>query len=381
MFMHLTLVPSLRKAGEVKTKPTQHSVKELLSAGIQPQILLCRSEEILPEEHRAKIALFCNLSESRVISAPDVDNIYKVPHVYHEHGLDREILAYFKIRSKSPNLDSWKEVLRHAIYPNHRVTIAIVGKYISLLESYKSLIEALDHGGIANSCRVVIKWIDAEKVDTALAKELFEDVDGILVPGGFGERGTTGKILAARYARKNNLPFFGICFGMQMAVVDFARDVAKLKGANSTEFVPNAEHKVISLIEEWDNHHSGKKEKRDENSNMGGTMRLGAYPCKLKKGTKIAEIYKKSEISERHRHRYEVNINYLKQLENAGMVFSGMSPDGNLPETIELPDHPWFIGVQFHPEFNSRPTHPHPLFASFIKASLKHYHDRMDTIS
>ncbi len=380
LFMHLTLVPHLKKAGEIKTKPTQHSVKDLLSAGIQPQILLCRSEHVLSEEHRNKISLFCNLSKERVISAPDVDNIYKVPHVYHEHGLDKEILKYFHIRGKAANLTIWKNVLRDSLYPVEEVTIGVVGKYVSLLDSYKSLIEALDHGGIANKCKVKLKWINSENVDKSLVKELLQEVDGVLVPGGFGERGTKGKILSARHARTNDIPYFGICFGMQMAVVDYARDVAKLRGANSTELVDDPSHKVIALIEEWDNHHTGKKEKRTEKSDMGGTMRLGAYPCKLKKGSKVQKIYGKADISERHRHRYEVNINYKKDLEKAGLVFSGMSPDGQLPEIVELPDHPWFIGVQFHPEFKSRPVAPHPLFASFIKAALKHHHKRMESI-
>ena len=340
LYMHLTLVPNLKKAGEIKTKPTQHSVKDLLSAGIQPQILMCRSEHVLSEEHRNKIALFCNLGKERVISAPDVDNIYKVPHVYHEHGLDREILKYFRMRGKAANLTVWKEVLRASLYPVGEVTIGVVGKYVSLLDSYKSLVEALDHGGIGNKCHVKLKWIDAENVDRATVGELLQDVDGVLIPGGFGERGTTGKILSARYARQHNIPYFGICFGMQMAVVDYARDVAKLKGASSTEFVDNPEHKIVSLIEEWDNHHKGKKEKRTDNSDLGGTMRLGAYPCNLKKGSLVQKIYKKSEISERHRHRYEVNVNYKKDLEKAGLVFSGMSPDGKLPEIVELPDHP-----------------------------------------
>jgi CTP synthase len=380
VYMHLTLLPNLEKAGEIKTKPTQHSVKELLSFGIQPQIVLCRSKSVLSKEHRDKIALFCNVSKDRVISAPDVDNIYKVPHVYHEHGLDKEILKCLHMRGKTANLTTWKNVLRASLFPEAEVTIGVVGKYINLLESYKSLIEALDHGGIANKCKVNLKWIDAEKVDKSLAEELLHEVDGILIPGGFGERGTTGKILSARYARKNDIPFFGICFGMQMAVVDYARDVAKLKGANSTELVEHPEHKIISLIEEWDNHHKGTKEKRDENSDLGGTMRLGAYPCKLKKGSLVQKIYGKADISERHRHRYEVNIHYKKQLEKAGLVFSGMSPDGNLPEIIEIADHTWFVGVQFHPEFKSKPTTPHPLFASFVKAAIKKHRERMEKI-
>jgi len=378
MFMHLTLVPYLEKAGEIKTKPTQHSVKELLSSGIQPHILICRSEHVLSEQHRAKIALFCNLSTEKVISAPDVNNIYKVPHVYHEHGLDRQILKHFKIRGKTANLTVWKNVLKDSLYPSTEVTIAIVGKYVSLLDSYKSLIEALDHGGIANKCHVRLKWVDAENVDKTVVGELLQDADAILIPGGFGERGTTGKILAARYARENKIPYFGICFGMQMAVVEFAREVAKLKGANSTEFIHNPEHKVVALMQEWEK--KGVKEKRSANSDMGGTMRLGAYPCKLKKGSLVASIYKKAEISERHRHRYEVNMNYRPILEKAGMVFSGVSPDGKLPEIIELPNHPWFIGVQFHPEFQSRPYEAHPLFASFIKAAIKQHHVRLDSI-
>ncbi len=368
MFIHLTLVPYIPSAGELKSKPTQHSVKELLGLGIQPDILLCRCDREIPESARKKIALFCNLREERVIPALDVDTIYDVPMAYHAQGLDREVCRHFGLEAPAPDLGRWQQIVERVRKPEGAVTIAIVGKYTHLPDAYKSLSEALAHGGIANNVGVKLDWLDSEIFEKDDAVSYLEGVNGILVPGGFGERGSEGKIEAARFARERKVPYFGICFGMQMAVIETARHLAGLNGASSTEFGPCADP-VIGLMTEWMK--GDQLEKRKANGDLGGTMRLGAYPAKLIAGSRVAEIYGTTEISERHRHRYEVNINYKPRLEKTGMRFSGMSPDGELPEIIEFPDHPWFIGVQFHPELKSKPFEPHPLFTSFIKAAVE----------
>ena len=368
MYIHLTLLPFLAAAGELKTKPTQHSVKELLSVGIQPDLLLCRADRDLPVSERSKIALFCNVREEAVVPALDVASIYEVPLRYHEQGLDTEVCSHFGLKADKPNLDAWKNVVKRVTTPEGEVTIAIVGKYTILLDAYKSLVEALAHGGISNNVKVNIKWIESEVFEEKSKTNEIEGCDGILVPGGFGSRGAEGKIRAAQFAREKGVPYFGICFGMQMAVIEVARNLAGIKNAGTTEFGV-CEDKVIGLMTEW--HNDGKLEKRHEDSDKGGTMRLGAYPCIIKENTKIHEIYGKLEISERHRHRYEVNIEYEKQLEKFGVIFSGKSPDSILPEIIEIPSHPWFIGVQFHPELKSRPFEPHPLFTDFIRASIE----------
>jgi len=368
MYVHLTLVPYIPSAGELKTKPTQHSAKELLALGIQPDILLCRCDREIPEGARKKIAQFCNLREERVIPALDVDTIYQVPVAYHAFGFDREVCRHFGLDAREPDLARWHEIVARIRKPEGNVTIAVVGKYTHLPDSYKSLAEALAHGGIANNVGVKLNWLDSEIFEQEDAVHHLEGVNGILVPGGFGERGTEGKIEAARFARERKVPYFGICFGMQMAVIEAARHLAGLNGAGSTEFGPCAEP-VIGLMTEWMK--GSQLEKRQANGDLGGTMRLGAYAAKLMPGSRVAEIYGKTEISERHRHRYEVNINYQPKLEKTGMRFSGMSPDGALPEIIEFADHPWFIGVQFHPELKSRPFEPHPLFTSFIKAAVE----------
>ena len=369
IYIHLTLVPYISSAGELKTKPTQHSVKELRSIGIQPDILLCRADRPIPISERRKIALFCNVREEAVIQALDVASIYDVPLAYHREGLDREVLAAFGIcDAPPPDLSRW-EAISHAIAnPEGDVTIAVVGKYTELKDAYKSLIEALVHGGIANKVRVNIDWIESETFEREDPAPFLEHVDGILVPGGFGERGSEGKILAARFAREHRVPYFGICFGMQMACIEAARNLAGIKEASSTEFGPTPEP-VVGLLTEW--MRGDQLEKRRAGGDLGGTMRLGAYEAHLKPNSKIASIYGTTVISERHRHRYEVNPKYLQRLEEAGLFFSGMSPDGLLPETIEYPDHPWFIGVQFHPELKSRPFDPHPLFKSFIAAAVE----------
>jgi CTP synthase len=368
LFVHLTLVPWIPSAGEIKTKPTQHSVKELLGLGIQPDILLCRCDRPLPEGQRKKIALFCNVREARVIPAIDVDTIYEVPNAYHLEGFDREVCAHFGIATAAPDLTGWREIVTRIRRPEGEVNIAVVGKYTHLRDSYKSLAEALTHGGIANNVRVKLDWLDSEIFEQEDAVVQLEGVDGILVPGGFGERGTEGKIEAARFARERGVPFFGICFGMQMAVIEAARHLAGLTGAGSTEFGP-CEHPVVGLMTEW--MRGNMLEKRQAGGDLGGTMRLGAYAAVLARGSRVSEIYGgATDISERHRHRYEVNINYKGKLEDAGLRFSGMSPDGELPEIVEIPDHPWFIGVQYHPELKSKPFEPHPLFTSFIKAAL-----------
>jgi len=368
MYVHLTLVPWINSAGELKTKPTQHSAKELLGVGIQPDILLCRCDRPIPEGARKKIALFCNLRESRVIPALDVDTIYAVPGAYHAEGFDREVCDHFGIASPEPDLTRWHNIVTGIRKPEGQVSIAIVGKYTHLPDSYKSLAEAMAHGGIANNVRVKIDWIDSEVFEAEHeAVRQLEGVHGILVPGGFGERGTEGKIEAARFARERSVPYFGICFGMQMAVIEAARHLAKLPGAGSTEFGP-CEHPVIGLMTEWVR--GNEIEQRNANGDLGGTMRLGAYEAVLDPESRVAEIYGVDRISERHRHRYEVNVAYRDTLEAAGLRFSGNSPDGLLPEIIEILEHPWFIGVQFHPELKSRPFEPHPLFKSFVKAAL-----------
>jgi CTP synthase len=367
-FVHLTLVPWINSAGELKTKPTQHSAKELLGVGIQPDILLCRCDRPIPEGARKKIALFCNLRESRVIPALDVDTIYAVPGAYHAEGFDREVCDHFGIKSQEPDLTGWDNIVTGIRRPEGQVSIAIVGKYTHLPDSYKSLAEAMAHGGIANNVRVKIDWIDSEVFESeSESLRQLEGVHGILVPGGFGERGTEGKIEAARFARERQVPYFGICFGMQMAVIEAARHLAKLPGAGSTEFGP-CEHPVIGLMTEW--MRGNELEQRSANGDLGGTMRLGAYEAVLDPESRVAEIYGADKISERHRHRYEVNKAYKDTLEAAGLRFSGMSPDGLLPEIVEIPEHPWFVGVQFHPELKSRPFEPHPLFSSFVKAAL-----------
>ncbi|MGB1547896.1 MAG: CTP synthase [Alphaproteobacteria bacterium] len=370
MYVHLTLLPHISSSGELKTKPTQHSVKELLSVGIQPDVLLCRSDREIPAAERRKIALFCNVREEAVIPAKDVSSIYEVPLSYHAEGFDDQVCRHFGVaREQEPDLHRWQEILKRIQSPEGEVTIAIVGKYVHLLDSYKSLIEALTHGGIANHVRVNLDWIDSEVFEKDNAVRQLEDVNGILVPGGFGERGAEGKIAAVQFAREKRVPYFGICFGMQMAVVEIARHLANLEAANSTEFGPTKDP-VVGLMTEW--MRDGAVEQRSEEGELGGTMRLGAYPCDLEPGSRIYDIYGAAKnISERHRHRYEVNINYVNQLAAVGLRFSGMSPDGKLPEIIELADHPWFIGVQFHPELKSRPFEPHPLFTSFIEAAVK----------
>jgi len=368
MFVHLTLVPWINSAEELKTKPTQHSAKELLGLGIQPDILLCRCDRPIPEGARKKIALFCNLREARVIPALDVDTIYAVPGAYHAEGFDREVCAHFGLDAPEPDLARWDAIVNRIHRPEGEVTIAIVGKYTHLRDSYKSLAEAMTHGGIANNVRVRLDWIDSEVFEAeAEALRQLEGVHAILVPGGFGERGSAGKIEAARFAREREIPYFGICFGMQMAVIEAARHLAKVSGAGSTEFGP-CPHPVIGLMTEW--MRGNELEQRSVETDLGGTMRLGAYDAVLDPESRIAAIYGATRISERHRHRYEVNIAYRDTLEAAGLRFSGMSPDGLLPEIVEIPDHPWFIGVQFHPELKSRPFEPHPLFTSFVKAAL-----------
>jgi CTP synthase len=369
IFIHHTLVPYLKAAGELKTKPTQHSVKEMRSIGLQPDILVCRSEQPLPDSERRKIAQFCNVPFSAVIPALDVDTIYQVPISYHDAGLDREVLQAFGITDqRGPDLSSWRRIVNDVRQPDGEVSIAIVGKYTGLKDAYKSLSEALTHGGIANRVEVKLNWIDSEIFEREDAVTRLEEVDGILVPGGFGERGAEGKIAAATFARQHKVPYFGICFGMQMAVIDAARNLVGLEGASSTEFGA-CEHAVVGLLTEWTR--GNRIERRNVDDDMGGTMRLGAYDCDLVAGTKVADIYETERISERHRHRYEVNINYRKQLEDKGVVFAGLSPDGALPEIIELADHPWFVGVQFHPELKSKPFAPHPLFASFVSAAVE----------
>ena len=369
VFIHLTLVPYVAAAGELKTKPTQHSVKELRSIGIQPDVLVCRTEYPIPEGERKKIALFCNVRDSAVIEARDVSSIYEVPIAYHRAGLDTEVLDAFGLESAAePDLSRWTRIMEAITEPEGEVKIAVVGKYTGLRDAYKSLSEALAHGGISNRVKVDIDWIESEVFEAENSVHHLEGVNGILVPGGFGERGSEGKIEAARFARERGVPYFGICFGMQMAVIEAARNMAGINGAGSSEFNGCADP-IVGLLTEWET--DTGTETRKEGGDLGGTMRLGAYPALLAEGSQVAGIYQATEISERHRHRYEVNVHYRDRLEGAGLKFSGMSPDGRLPEIVENPAHPWFIGVQFHPELKSKPFNPHPLFASFIEAAVK----------
>jgi len=370
LYIHLTLVPYIGTAGEVKTKPTQHSVKELRSIGIQPDILLCRTNKYLPKEIKAKIALFCNVTVDEVITAKDVECIYEVPLVFHKEGLDQKIVEKLNIWTRAPRLDHWEDIVKSLNEPTSSVTIAIVGKYVDLTESYKSLNEALRHGGIPNDCRVNLKFVDSEKIEKNNCKEILEDIDGILVPGGFGSRGIEGKICAAKHAREEKIPYFGICLGMQIAVIEFARNSADMAGAHSQEFDKNTPYPVIYLMTEWYDDKTGTVQRRDVTSDKGGTMRLGAYPCMIKEDTLARKAYGISDISERHRHRYEFNNAFIDRLEEKGLVISGTSPDGELVEIVEIKDHPWYLGCQFHPEFKSSPMDPHPLFREFIRASL-----------
>ena len=366
VYMHLTLVPYIPTSGETKTKPTQHSVKELRSIGIQPDILLCRAAAELPQDARRKIALFTNVEERAVISAPDVDDIYKIPLVLHEQGLDDIVVDHLRINARSANLSEWRKVVEARANPEATVNVAMVGKYVNLVDAYMSLNEALRHAGIHSRTQVKIHYLDSEEIAKNGTGAL-RGMDAILVPGGFGERGIEGKIAAAGYARENNIPYLGLCLGLQVAVIEFARNVAGLKGAHSTEFERNAPHPVIGLITEWQDR-SGSVEKRSDKSDLGGTMRLGAQECLLKSGTLAHKVYGADKVMERHRHRFEFNNNYLEQLEKKGMVFSGRSVDG-LVEMIELPNHPFFIASQFHPEFTSTPRDGHPLFTGFVKAA------------
>ena len=367
-FVHLTLVPYIETAGELKTKPTQHSVRELRAIGIQPDVLLCRSHHAIPEDERRKIALFCNVRPECVIPALDLSTIYEAPSHYHHAGFDTQVLRVFGIDAPPPDLTRWDSIVSHLKNPEGEVRIAVIGKYIQVKDSYKSLSEALTHGGIANNVRVHMDWIDSEIFDRDDAAVYLENVHGILVPGGFGERGTEGKIRAVQFARERKVPFFGICYGLHMAVIEAARNLAGLEGAGTTEN-GSPRHPVIALMAEWAK--GNQVETRDESGDMGGTMRLGAYPAALTPGSHVAEVYGTTEISERHRHRYEVNVGYTRQLAEHGLVVSGWSPDGRLPEIMEIADHPWFIGVQFHPELKSRPFAPHPLFTSFVAAAVQ----------
>ena len=370
LYIHLTLVPYIQTAGELKTKPTQHSVKELREIGIQPDILLCRTDRLLSPDIKAKIALFCNVDKDEVITAKNVETVYEVPIVFHQEGLDEKIVEKLNIWTGRPNLKGWERVIKKIKYPRFETLIAVVGKYVGLVESYKSLTEALIHGGIANDARVNLKYVDSEQVDKEGPERLLREASGILVPGGFGARGIEGKIKAIKYAREKRIPFFGICLGMQCAVIEIARHCAGLKGAHSTEFDAHTSHPVIYLLEEWVDRNQ-VAQKRTSDTPKGGTMRLGSYPCRLEEGSLALEAYNKRLINERHRHRYEFNNAYMDILGKAGMVFSGVSPDKELIEIIELKDHPWFLGCQFHPEFKSKPMDPHPLFREFIKASLR----------
>ncbi len=368
MFVHLTLIPFVASAGELKTKPTQHSVKELRSIGIQPDVLLCRCDRAIPPDERRKIALFCNVRPEAVIQALDVGSIYDVPISYHDEGFDDQVLAVFGMDGvREPDLSKWHEISHRVREPEGKVRIAIVGKYMGLKDAYKSLTEALVHGGIANHVDVDLEWFESEIFEHESAVQQLENVHGILVPGGFGERGAEGKIAAARFARVHRIPYFGICFGMQMAVIEALRSMADMPQATSSEFGP-CPNPVVGLMKEWMK--EGELQSRSEKSDLGGTMRLGSYDAMLQPGSRAAEIYGATEIQERHRHRYEVNMQFRAQLEDVGVKVSGVSPDGLLPEIIEIPDHPWFVGVQFHPELKSKPFDPHPLFASFIKAAV-----------
>ena len=366
LFIHLTLVPYLKASGELKTKPTQHSVKELRSLGIQPDIIICRSEREIPKTERKKISLFCNVPIDNVIETVDVKTIYEAPISFHKEKLDERVLSYFNIKGKkSPDLSKWKNITSRVLNPRKDVNIGIIGKYVNLKDAYKSLDEALIHGGISNNVKVNLKRIDSESLKPENIKPLLKNVSGVLIPGGFGKRGTEGKIAAIKYARLNNIPFFGICFGMQMAVIEAARNLLNIKNASSSEFGNNCTP-VVGLLEEWQ---KGKKKIKGSEKDLGGTMRLGLYDAVLKNNSLISKIYSEKKIKERHRHRYEVNIKYRDDFEKKGLIFSALSPDGTLPEIIELKGHPWFVGVQFHPEFKSRPFTPHPLFSSFVKAA------------
>jgi CTP synthase len=370
LYVHLTLVPYIQTAGELKTKPTQHSVKELREIGIQPDILLCRTDRLLSPDIKSKIALFCNVEKEAVITAKNVDTVYEVPIFFHQEGLDEKLVEKLNIWTGRPNLKGWERVIKKIKHPRSEVTIAVVGKYVGLVESYKSLTEALIHGGIANDARVNLKYVDSEQVEKEGAEHFLKEASGILVPGGFGTRGIEGKIKAIQYARERRMPFFGICLGMQCAVIEIARHCAGLKGANSSEFDPHTPHPVIYLLEEWVDRNQ-ITQKRSSDTPKGGTMRLGSYPCRLEDGSLALEAYNKRLINERHRHRYEFNNTYMDILGKAGIVYSGLSPDQGLVEIIEWKGHPWFLGCQFHPEFKSKPMDPHPLFREFIKASLR----------
>jgi CTP synthase len=375
LFVHLTLVPFIKTAGEMKTKPTQHSVKELREIGIQPDILLCRTEEYLPPALKEKIALFCNVDKGAVITAKDVESIYECPLMFNREGLDDIITDKLNIWAKKPDLSEWQSIVDITRDTSRQVEIAVVGKYVKLTDSYKSLNEALSHGGIANHCQVKLRYVDSEDLEKDVMR-LLADIDGILVPGGFGTRGVEGKVNAVTYAREKGVPYFGICLGMQVAVVEMARNLCGLKGANSTEFDEGTKHPVIYLMEEWVDRDE-RTQKRDRSSDKGGTMRLGAYPCTVKSGTNSYKAYGQDLVFERHRHRFEFNLRYRKELEDQGVEIAGISPDERLVEVVEMKDHPWFVGCQFHPEFKSKPFSPHPLFRDFIKASLKHRQDRM----
>jgi len=370
LYIHLTLVPYIQTAGELKTKPTQHSVKELREIGIQPDILLCRTDRMLSPDIKSKIALFCNVDKDAVITAKNVETVYEVPIVFHQEGLDEKIVEKLNIWTGRPHLKGWERVVKRAKHPRFETTIAMVGKYVGLVESYKSLTEALIHGGIANDARVNLKYVDSEQVEKEGPEHFLREMNGILVPGGFGTRGIEGKIKAVQYAREKRIPFFGICLGMQCGVIEIGRHCAGLKGANSSEFDIHTPHPVIYLLEEWMDRDQ-ITQTRSSDTPKGGTMRLGSYPCRLEEGSLAFEAYNKKLIYERHRHRYEFNNTYIDILGKAGMVFSGISPDKELIEIVELKDHPWFLGCQFHPEFKSKPMDPHPLFREFIKASLR----------
>jgi CTP synthase len=376
LYIHLTLVPYIGTAGEVKTKPTQHSVKELRGIGIQPDILLCRTDRFLPEAIKAKIALFCNVTVDAVITAKDVDCIYEVPLIFHQEGLDNKIVEMLNIWTRAPRLEAWEELVGKFKEPQHLVKIAVVGKYVNLTESYKSLNEALHHGGVANDSEVQLVFVDSEKIDAESCSRVLSEADGILVPGGFGTRGIPGKICAANYARVNKIPYFGICLGMQIAVIEFARNVAGMENANSSEFDENTPYPVIYLMVEWYDDKTASLQRRNASCDKGATMRLGAYPCHIQNHTLAHAAYKVGDISERHRHRYEFNNEFKDRLVKNGLVISGTSPDGKLVEMVEIKDHPWFLGCQFHPEFKSRPMSPHPLFRDFIKAALQYFNSR-----
>ena len=371
LFIHLTLVPYLAKAGEHKTKPTQHSVKELRSIGIHPDIILCRCEVPVSQELKRKIALFCDVDEDAVFSSVDVDHVYMLPLEFYEEGLDQKVAISLRLPARNADLTSWQRLVYDLTHPEGSVTIGIVGKYVELKEAYKSLHEALVHGGVANRVSVNLKYVNSEDVTPQTVNDILSGLDGILVPGGFGERGVEGKILTVQHARENKIPFFGICLGLQCAVIEFARNMAGIEDANSEEFTPDGKNKVIYLMKEWFDHHQNMKVVRNIDSDKGGTMRLGAYPCMIKEGTLAFKAYGKKMVSERHRHRYEFNNAYREKLGKAGFIFSGLSPDEDLVEIIELADHPWFLSCQFHPEFKSNPMQPHPLFRDFIGAAKK----------